>query len=64
LTRQEQLRRIAAIRQQMRLAREQLGVALAAMDYEQALALQIEMDHLEGEWCRAVPVQLNEPATV
>jgi len=61
LTRQEQLRRIAAIRQQMRLAREQLGVALAAMDYEQALALQIEMDHLEGEWCRAAPRDVHEP---
>jgi hypothetical protein len=39
----------------MRSVREQLGAALTAMDYGQALAFQIEMDRLERELRRIKP---------
>jgi hypothetical protein len=61
LTPREHLRRVAAIRQQLGLAREQLGAALAAMDYGQALAFQIEMDDLEADLRRVERGDGHEP---
>ena len=50
MTRREQLRRAETIRQQTRTVRDQLNVALTDMDYERALALQVEIDDLKQEW--------------
>ena len=47
MTLQERRRQAVKIRDSVRLAREQLGAALEAMDNEKALICQIEIDALE-----------------
>ena len=47
MTRREQNERATAIWDQIRRARRRLGDAIAAMDYEQALEIQIQIDGLE-----------------
>ena len=61
LTPRGQLQRAVAIRQRIHSARDQLGAALAGMDYEQALAFQIEMDELERELRRVERGDGHEP---
>jgi hypothetical protein len=49
MTRREQNERATAIRDQIRCARRRLGDAIAAVDYEQALEAQVQIDGLEME---------------
>jgi hypothetical protein len=49
LTRRKQAERFIALGHQIQSLRDRMSAALLAMDYEQALALQIEFDSLELE---------------
>jgi hypothetical protein len=49
LTRREKAERFIALGHQIQSVRDRLSAALLAMEYEQALALQIEFDSLELE---------------
>jgi len=49
MTLQERRRRVAALSYRLRFNRRRLADALQAMDYELALARQVEIDHLQDE---------------
>jgi hypothetical protein len=49
MTLREKIKRAASLNSQMRTARERLGKALGASDYDTALQCQIEVHELERE---------------
>jgi hypothetical protein len=49
MTELERREQAAAVKAEMQSARERLAAALQSLDYERALACQMELDRLEGE---------------
>jgi hypothetical protein len=49
MTLQERRRRSMALTGRLKTARERLATALQAMDYEQALTFQVEVDELQDQ---------------